>query len=381
MSPSAELEQFRAQHRACGTLTASATPPIGGGCLVTLSCSCGATFDDWVSVEEAKRELSAPAVPPPPPPSPPAPPPSPAAPLPVAQAPAPPKPPPAHEKGPAPSAKLDEALKLAMEAALREETPAAPPAPAPVATPPAAAAGEPVAKPTPKPLGGVPQAKLDAVLKRAVEAEAAGTAGVAAPAARARRSGLVYGLIVLCALLIVLVVWYGTEMRETLLPTVSAPARPAAPAKPRLSDAERKSVTEVLVTVRDLQSLTRGDAPYNVYATRVQYVKADVGRYLQAADGDLEMKGAFRDVLALYDLAASAWRARAVNDREKWEAVGRDPAIDLCQPLRRVADFADEPPGMSRAQWRGIAVGAAIPLVWECAAVRANEIDRALKER
>lgn len=377
MSPSAELERFREQHRACGPLTASATPPIGGGCLLTLSCSCGATLDDWVGVEEAKRELSAPAAPPlpaSPPPSAPSPPrAAPASPEPP-RAPTPPKPP-ARETPPAPSEKLDAALKLAMEAALREEAPPAPPAPAPP--------GEPVAaRPAPKPVGGVPQAKLDAALKRAVEAEAAETARrPAPPAARPRRSRAVYALIVLCALLIVLVVWYGTGRREALQEPVSGPARPAAPARPRLSEAERKSVTEALVTVRDLQSLTRGDAPYNVYATRVQYMKADVGRYLQAADGDLEMKAAFRDILALYDLAASAWRARTLNEKDKWETVGRDPAIDLCQPLRRVADFADEPPGMSRAQWRGIAVGAAIPLAWECAATRANEIDRVLKER
>ena len=62
MSDFADVERFAREHAACGGLTPTAMPkPGGGGYLLTLTCTCGATFDRWVSPEEARRPLPIPA--------------------------------------------------------------------------------------------------------------------------------------------------------------------------------------------------------------------------------------------------------------------------------------------------------------------------------
>jgi hypothetical protein len=96
---------------------------------------------------------------------------------------------------------------------------------------------------------------------------------------------------------------------------------------------------------------------------------------------DADVRRALREALALHVLAAGAWRAKMLNERGAWEVVGDDPGADACQPVRRVLAVSDEPPGMTRSQWRGIALSAAIPLLWDCAAERIAEVERALRDR
>jgi hypothetical protein len=66
-----------------------------------------------------------------------------------------------------------------------------------------------------------------------------------------------------------------------------------------------------------------------------------------------------------------------MDSKEAWEAVGRDPAIDLCPSARRVIDFAETPANQSRAYARGLSVAGAIPLLWECAGERLNALEGA----
>ena len=50
----ADLEEFVADHRAHGPLTADATEPAWNGYLLTVACPCGVTLDRWVTPEDAE---------------------------------------------------------------------------------------------------------------------------------------------------------------------------------------------------------------------------------------------------------------------------------------------------------------------------------------
>ena len=51
------LEEFVAAHRACGTLTGDADAPTPEGYRLRVSCSCGASFERWVTPEAAEYDL------------------------------------------------------------------------------------------------------------------------------------------------------------------------------------------------------------------------------------------------------------------------------------------------------------------------------------
>lgn len=57
MHLAAELETFVAAHRTCGTLTGDATSPTADGYLLWITCSCGKTFERWVTPEAAAADL------------------------------------------------------------------------------------------------------------------------------------------------------------------------------------------------------------------------------------------------------------------------------------------------------------------------------------
>src|SRR6266850_401040 len=90
-----------------------------------------------------------------------------------------------------------------------------------------------------------------------------------------------------------------------------------------------------------------------------------------------QQRAALDEIMSVHVLAAAAWTARALDQKDRWEAIGQDPAIDLCPSVKRVVDFATQPQNASRAQARGVAVASSIPLLWECAAAKIAGLDRA----
>jgi hypothetical protein len=53
----ADLAQFVQNHRSHGPLTADATEPAPNGYLLTVACPCGIVFEQWVTPEDADRDL------------------------------------------------------------------------------------------------------------------------------------------------------------------------------------------------------------------------------------------------------------------------------------------------------------------------------------
>jgi hypothetical protein len=52
-----DLEEFIADHRPHGSLTADATEPAWDGYLLTVACPCGRVFGRWVTPEDAELDL------------------------------------------------------------------------------------------------------------------------------------------------------------------------------------------------------------------------------------------------------------------------------------------------------------------------------------
>ena len=53
----ADLQEFVADHRPHGPLTADATEPAWNGYLVTVACLCGVTFERWVTPLDVELDL------------------------------------------------------------------------------------------------------------------------------------------------------------------------------------------------------------------------------------------------------------------------------------------------------------------------------------
>ena len=53
----ADLAQFASDHRVYGNPTADATEPAGNGYLLTVACSCGVTFERWITPWDAELNL------------------------------------------------------------------------------------------------------------------------------------------------------------------------------------------------------------------------------------------------------------------------------------------------------------------------------------
>jgi hypothetical protein len=52
-----DLEDFVSEHRPHGPLTGDATAPAWNGYLLTVACSCGVTFERWITLEDADLDL------------------------------------------------------------------------------------------------------------------------------------------------------------------------------------------------------------------------------------------------------------------------------------------------------------------------------------
>jgi hypothetical protein len=169
---------------------------------------------------------------------------------------------------------------------------------------------------------------------------------------------------------------YGLSVLGHRAADIGTSSAKAAP-RVRVSENERAVVAQTISVLRDLQSVSRVDVPFRIYFNRVAFAKGDVERGVESVK-DPEIRAAFNETIALHLLAATAWRAKTLNEREKWEAVGDDPSAELCPALKRMLAVADVPENMSRSQWRGIALAAGVPLLWDCAAARLTDIERGL---
>ena len=57
MNPAADLDEFVALHRAHGGLTPTVGELTPNGYRLELACSCGVTFERWVTAQDALDDL------------------------------------------------------------------------------------------------------------------------------------------------------------------------------------------------------------------------------------------------------------------------------------------------------------------------------------
>jgi hypothetical protein len=150
-------------------------------------------------------------------------------------------------------------------------------------------------------------------------------------------------------------------------------AAPSAPPPPRPSAPPPPPATETIARrLRDLQSSITPGVSLNDYASRVASTRVEVERLLASTPEPARVQAL--EVLDVHRLAASAWRARTVDDRDEWERIGQDAAVELCPAVKRAVEAAAPSRGVSRGQARGAAVAASLSQLWECAAERAGAL-------
>ncbi|HEX9820766.1 MAG TPA: hypothetical protein VGD07_14280 [Methylomirabilota bacterium] len=334
MSDFADVEQFAREHPACGGVTPNAMPRPGGGYLLSLRCVCGATFDRWVSPEEARRPLPIPnRVAPVAPPT--APPPVRAVSAPVTPA--------ATTSSPRPREDVEARVAA-------EEEPVAPVAP-PVRT-----------------RSVFERPGVDATARAALHRPAELTQPHPRRASRGRAVWLA----------LFVIVGLGAAGMVYLVggPGAPEPVSDGAAVR-RADDPQRAALESAVESLRELHAVAMSTTSVSVYSARVTEARAEAEQLL-AASPPGTARTRVREALDLHLMAASAWRAKSLDQREAWEAVGLDPTIDLCPPLRLVADFAVQAENASRAQTRGAAVASALPLLWECANERLAALEQGL---
>jgi hypothetical protein len=371
MTDFSDVERFGREHAGCGGITPTAAPEPGGGFVLKLTCACGADFTRPVTMEEAKQPLPLPQRA-------------------VTRAPRP---------APAASAEMEAVMRAAVEA----ETESAPPpkAPEPRPTTPAptrgdldavmrqalAAESRPAAPPAgrsapPGPRPAVPprprepaKLNLDTTIRSALDQQAAlrVKAGSGRAAPRTRVVWLVLFAIVAFGGAAMVYLAGMLDAPPEPPPVVSAPPAPAPP--PGLDQRQRAALDEIMKSLRTLQAAATPNASLSLYSSRVTFAKSDVDRFIASTAPGPE-RAAVREVLAVHLLAVAAWTARTLDQKDNWEAVGQDPAIEICPSVKRVVDFSVQRDGASRAQTRGVAVASAIPLLWECAGAKIAAIDR-----
>jgi hypothetical protein len=133
----------------------------------------------------------------------------------------------------------------------------------------------------------------------------------------------------------------------------------------------RPTRAEVVTALRDLQDGITPSVSLNEYASRVAFTRVTV----EGLESGLAepVRDQARDILEIHRLAAAAWRARTVDDRDEWTRLASDPAVELCPPVRRAVDAAPA----SRAPARGAAVAASLLQLWQCAAEKLASLDQA----
>jgi len=376
VSDFSDIEQFGREHGDCGGITPTAVSQDDGGFVLTLTCACGAFLDRWITAEDANQplplpeELIVPAA-------------APAAPAPAA--------PPASRAAPrrtvTPSADYDAVLRAAVEA--EEAAPPARPAPPPPPAP----------KRAPSPTAPTPAPSSDlATLVRELRAKPPGsdatrarsgparlnldaTIDTALSEQDARAKGEVKGrrdYRILWLVLVVLVTVGASTGIYVMTGPDTPPVPPAASVPPpRPPEQQRRAeFDEVMKSLRQLQRVSSLGTDPAVYSSRVIFAKVDVERFMAETPPGPSRSGV-REVLDVHVLAAAALKARELRQKDVWEGLGRDTAIDLCPAVRSAVDSAETLANASRAQARGVAVAAAIPLLWECAAEKIAALEAA----
>jgi hypothetical protein len=135
---------------------------------------------------------------------------------------------------------------------------------------------------------------------------------------------------------------------------------------------ERAALDAIVTSLRRLPADTTPGVSLNDYVSHVASTRLAVERLVTEAPEPARAPA--REVLDLYRLAGSAWRARTLDDRQELERVGTDPAVDLCPAVKRAADAAGAAATAARA--RGVAVGTALRPLWECAAEKTATLGR-----
>jgi hypothetical protein len=346
MTHFADVEQFVREHATCGGITPSAAAQPGGGFMLSLVCGCGRTFDRWVTVDEARQPL--PALPRPP--------------VPGAGGGAPPAELSSRSGPPSTPAEDFDALMREALAAEDEVTIELPPAAPP---PMAASSGRP-------PLARL---DLDSTIQTALTEHVAMRTAASGPARSATR-GIWLAVFAVLALGAAAGLYLAVQSQTPVEPpSASAAATPATPTA--VQREQRAALDEVLRSLRELQAISAPSTALSVYSSRVLFARTDVERFLAAAPAGPD-RTAVREVLDVHLLAAAAWKARTLEQKELWEPVAQDPAIELCASVKGVVDFAVLPENVPRAQARGAAVASTIPLLWECAAEKIAALDRRL---
>jgi hypothetical protein len=268
---------------------------------------------------------------------------------------------------PRPSDELEALMREALaaeESAAGAPPPAAPPAPARVAAAPGAAG----ARVAPARLN------LDSEIRSALQQQAELTPPAPPRSPRPSRGRLVWlGLFLVIGLGAAAAIHLAGPQATLTLPSTGAPA-------PRPADPQRAALAGVVKSLRELHAVATSTTSVSVYSTRVTGAKAEAERYLIASPPGVT-RTRVREALDLHILAVNAWRAKSLDQKESWESVGLDPSVDLCPPLRLVADFAAQKEKVSRAQTRGAAVASALPLLWECANERIASLEQGLAAR
>jgi hypothetical protein len=154
----------------------------------------------------------------------------------------------------------------------------------------------------------------------------------------------------------------------------------SGPVAPAPGDPQRAALEAAVTSLRELHVVAASTTSVSVYAARVESAKTTAERFLAVGTPGPDFTRV-REALDMHLLAVSAWRAKSLDQKEAWEAVGLHPAVELCPPLRLVADFALQPESVSRGQARGVAVASALPLLWECANERIAALEQALAGR
>jgi hypothetical protein len=262
------------------------------------------------------------------------------------------------------------------EALAADETTPSPPA-APSAAPAEPAVAGPAARPTARSRPSPGKLNLDTTIRSALQQQSELTLPPPPRPRRESRGRLVWLALFMIVGLGAAGVIYVAGHPDGPLPMASLTS-PSPP--PRSSDPQRAALEGVVKSLRELHSVATSTTSVSVYSTRVTGAKSEAERYMSgSAPGATRTR--VREAVDIHLLAVSAWRAKSLDQREAWEAVGLDPSIDLCPPLRLVADFATQPENVTRAQARGAAVAGALPLLWECANERIAALEQTLAGR
>jgi hypothetical protein len=391
-----DVEAFARQHANCGGMTPTTGSPVGGGYLLTLTCACGATFDRWVSPDEAEQPMPSRARPSTDSPSEARRVPAPSRELedamrealaaesasPVSAPKRPPPPPPSTS-----SDDLQEVLRQALEA--ETAAPLSPPPPKPAPPPPKAAPppatgdsqsarkraadrATPPARPTPPRRTGGPSKNLEEAMRQALAAQ---STSVTAASARPPATRFWFGVIAAATLLVIGGAWYVLQEGGDSGPTETVSVTTPVGAPTAMTQTDHAAFTEMLQSLRQLQAATTPATPYATYSSRVLFAKSDLDRFMKS-NAPLAVRNAVRDTLDVHALAAAAWRARSMRLPELYEAIGQDPTIEACPSVKRLADAAEQPSSQTRAHARGIAVSNAVPTIWECAAEKFAAVEK-----